>query len=230
MTMEEKYGLMSGVGWDNIPIIHKGPNKEWYYAGNTIPVKRLGIPSFNFADAAGGFRDQWHSDSGTSTCWPSLLSSAASFSPENVEALGAALAEEFSEKGANFILGPSINVHRVARNGRNFEYLSGEDPYLGEILTKAYVEGVQNGGIGCVAKHFVFNQQETNRQTESSVVDNRTAHELCVVFERDARVVRYLSDMIRTQVLSTISRCRGRWSEWNHVFVQSNFRCSELFQ
>jgi beta-glucosidase-like glycosyl hydrolase len=106
-----------------------------------------------------------------------------------VEALGAALAEEFSGKGANFILGPSINVHRVARNGRNFEYLSGEDPYLGEILTKAYVEGVQNGGIGCVAKHFVFNQQETNRQTESSVVDNRTAHELYVVFEREAREI-----------------------------------------
>jgi len=29
------------------------------------------------------------------------------------------------------ITGPSVNVHRVARNGRNFEYLSGEDPYLG---------------------------------------------------------------------------------------------------
>ena len=148
----------------------------------------------------GGFRDQWYADSGTSTCWPSLLSSAASFAPENVEALGSALAEEFAGKGANFILGPSINVHRVARNGRNFEYLSGEDPYvgtnsnvrifliqitmikhnryLGEILTKAYIEGVQSGGVGCVAKHFVFNQQETNRQTESSVVDDRTAHEL----------------------------------------------------
>jgi len=69
-------------------------------------------------------------------------------------------------------------VHRVARNGRNFEYLSGEDPYLGEVLTRAYVEGVQSRGVGCVAKHFVFNQQETNRQTESSVVDERTAHEL----------------------------------------------------
>ena len=94
---------MSGVGWDNIPIINKGPNKEWYYAGNTLPVERLGIPSFNFADAAGGFRDQWYADAGTSTAWPSLLSAAASFSPENVKDLGVALAEEFSAKGANFI-------------------------------------------------------------------------------------------------------------------------------
>ena len=53
MTPDEKYQMMSGVGWDNIPFVHKGPNKLWYYAGNTIPVKRLGIPSFNFADAAG---------------------------------------------------------------------------------------------------------------------------------------------------------------------------------
>ncbi|CAK0800040.1 unnamed protein product [Prorocentrum cordatum] len=28
---------------------------------------------------------------------------------------------------ANGILGPSVDVHRVARNGRNFEYLSGEE-------------------------------------------------------------------------------------------------------
>ena len=30
-------------------------------------------------------------------------------------------------KGANVVLGPSVNVHRGAANGRNFEYLSGED-------------------------------------------------------------------------------------------------------
>ena len=46
-------------------------------------------------------------------------------------------------KGANVILGPSVNVHRVAQNGRNFEYLSGEDPHLGYRLTSAYVRAVQ---------------------------------------------------------------------------------------
>jgi len=178
MTQDEKFSLMSGIGWDDIPIIHKGPNKEWYYCGNTPPVARLGIPSLNMQDAAGGYRDQWHATSGTSTCWPSLLAAAATFDPESVYDFGVALAEEFSSKGANAILGPSINVHRVARNGRNFEYLSGEDPYLGARLADAYVRGVQSGGVAAVMKHFVFNSQETNRHTESSVVDDRTAHEI----------------------------------------------------
>eukprot|EP01046_Picozoa_sp_COSAG06_P070474 COSAG06_NODE_19727_length_825_cov_0.815427_1_plen_69_part_10 len=30
--------------------------------------------------------------------------------------------------------GPGVNVARIANGGRSFEYLSGEDPYLGEIL------------------------------------------------------------------------------------------------
>ena len=70
------------------------------------------------------------------------------------------------------------SVHRVARNGRNFEYLSGEDPYLGARLTEQYVSGVQSKGVASVMKHYVFNNQETNRQSESSVVDEKTAWEL----------------------------------------------------
>ena len=178
MTEDEKFSLMSGIGWDDFPIIHKGPNKLWWYCGNTPAISRLGIPSLNLQDAAGGYRDQWEATAGTSTCWPSLLATAATFSPSTVRDLGLALAEEFSYKGANMILGPSINVHRVARNGRNFEYLSGEDPFLGAQLAEAYVQGVQSGGVAAVMKHFAFNSQETNRHTESSVVDDKTAHEL----------------------------------------------------
>ena len=76
------------------------------------------------------------------------------------------------------LLGPSINLHRVPRNGRNFEYLSGEDPYLGARLTEQYVEGVQSNGVLAVAKHFAFNNQETFRNTYASVVDEKTRWEL----------------------------------------------------
>ena len=33
-------------------------------------------------------------------------------------------------------LGPGVCVARVPKNGRNFEYLSGEDPYLGYKLVQ----------------------------------------------------------------------------------------------
>ncbi len=50
---------------------------------------------------------------------------------------GAAMGAEFFKKGANVQLGPGVNLARVPLNGRNFEYLSGEDPYLGEFLNCA---------------------------------------------------------------------------------------------
>ena len=60
------------------------------------------------------------------TAWPSSLAVAATWDVALVERWGEALGEEFSAKGANVILGPGVNVHRVARGGRNAEYLSGE--------------------------------------------------------------------------------------------------------
>jgi len=85
---------------------------------------------------------------------------------------------EFRGKGANVLLGPSIQVHRTAWGGRNFEYISGEDPYLGSVLTRAYVRGVQGEGVMAVGKHWAFNEQETNRMSCNVRVDERTAWEL----------------------------------------------------
>lgn len=168
----EKYWLMQGVGW------HNGP-QPGFYIGNIPGNPRLGIPSLNMNDAAGGFSTtQFGALIGTVTCWPSLLAMAAAWDPKLVRQFAVALGQEFSGKGANAILGPSVNVHRIARGGRNFEYLSGEDPFLGARLTSAYVDGVQSQGVFAVVKHFVLNNQETNRDSESSNVDEKTLWEL----------------------------------------------------
>ena len=172
MTPAEKATLMLGVGWSN------GVLQKWWYVGNIPGIKRLGIPPINMMDSAGGFRTYWTELVGTVTCWPSLLSLAATWDPEIVLQFATALGAEFAGKGANTILGPSINVHRVARNGRNFEYLSGEDPYLGSQLVRAYVQGVQGAGVMSVAKHFVLNSQETHRNSQSSVASDATLWQL----------------------------------------------------
>lgn len=56
--------------------------------------------------------------------------------------------------------------------------VQGEDPYLGAKLTAEYVKGVQEMGVATVTKHYVFNNQETNRNSENSIVDDKTAWEL----------------------------------------------------
>mmetsp|Transcript_49799 Transcript_49799/g.125440 ORF Transcript_49799/g.125440 Transcript_49799/m.125440 type:complete len:956 (+) Transcript_49799:40-2907(+) len=173
----EKLSLLRGVGWWH-PENGWYTLKKWWYVGNTVAIPRLNVPSLNMQDAAAGFRPTWAEVSGSETVWPSLLSMAATWDPVVVREFAEALGREFKQKGANAILGPSVNVHRVARNGRNFEYLSGEDPFLGSQLVKAYVQGIQSQGVIAVMKHWVFNQQETNRGSENSIVDDKTAWEL----------------------------------------------------
>jgi beta-glucosidase len=89
--------------------------------------------------------------------------------------VAAAIGREFRGKGANVILGPGVNVHRSPYGGRNFEYLSGEDPYLGSRLAVAYIKAVQGQGVMAVAKHFAFNEQETERDSMNSEVGEHAA-------------------------------------------------------
>jgi beta-glucosidase len=65
------------------------------------------------------------------------------------------LSFSFSWQGGNVILGPGINVHRVARGGRNVEYMSGEEPFLGRTFAAPYVKGLQDKGILTVTKCFM---------------------------------------------------------------------------
>ena len=67
---------------------------------------------------------------------------------------------------------------RVPWGGRNFEYISGEDPYLGYRLSKPAVWGIQNQSIMANAKHFINNNQELNRTSVSENVDERTRFEM----------------------------------------------------
>lgn len=73
MTDEEKDSMLLGVGWT------AGALDKWNYVGNTPAIPRLGVPSLNMQDAAGGFRTYWPELVGTVTCWPSLLSMAATW-------------------------------------------------------------------------------------------------------------------------------------------------------
>ena len=60
------------------------------------------------------------------------------------------------------ILGPSVNVHRVAAGGRNFEYLSGEALLLGIQGPRVVIRGgpcrecMSEGVCVCVCAHALF--------------------------------------------------------------------------
>ena len=84
---------------------------------------------------------------------------------------------EFWAKGTNIQEGPGINIARIENNGRTFEYLSGEDPVLGGTLVQPLIEGIQKH-VMSISKHYILNNQETDRSGVNEIVDEKTIMEL----------------------------------------------------
>lgn len=136
------------------------------------PIPRLGLPSIWASDATSGLR-----------CFPggiaflSGVAMAATWDERLIEAVGAAIGEEFRAKGVSILLGPGVNIYRVPTCGRNFEYM-GEDPYLAGKVSAAYIRGAQSKGMLTTVKHFVANNSEYDRHKTDSVVSERALREI----------------------------------------------------
>jgi beta-glucosidase len=153
MTLEEQVALLSGADF-------------WSVAG----VERLGIGALVVTDGPNGARGGGGLVGGPkAACFPCGIALGSTWNPALVAEVGAALAEETRTKGADVLLGPTINIHRSVTNGRNFECFS-EDPWLTAKLAVAYVQGLQDAGVGATPKHFVGNESEIERTTVSSMI------------------------------------------------------------
>mgnify|MGYP005774712053 FL=1 len=109
--------------------------------------------------------------------YPSVQVLANTWNTSLAREMGAMLADDCRERGVNLLLAPGVNIKRHPLNGRNFEYFS-EDPLLAGEMSKAYVEGLQENGVGACVKHFCCNNLEYDRLHQSSEVDERTLREL----------------------------------------------------
>jgi len=159
LTIEEKFKLSSG-------------RLMWF----TKKVKRLGIDSFVMYDGPHGVRPDYKGER-QCTYFPSAICRAATWNPLLSQEFGVAIAEEVRDLGAHMILAPGINIQRTPMCGRTFEYQT-EDPYLNKILAVSVVKGIQSQRIAACVKHFICNNQETNRFTYSAVINERTLQEI----------------------------------------------------
>lgn len=158
MTLEEKIDLLSGY--------------EDFYLH---PCERLGIPAFKMADGPLGIASWglW----GRATAFPAALALAASWDKQLAEKTGRMYAQEWRARGIHFMLAPGANIYRASKGARNFEYL-GEDPYLSSEMLVSFVKAVQEGGVIPTVKHYVGNDQEFDRYTVSTEMDERTLREI----------------------------------------------------
>ena len=75
------------------------------------------------------------------------------------------------------MIGPGMNLHRTAWNGRGHEYYS-EDPVLSGFTASNNVQGAQSKGCLVNMKHFAFNDQEANRSGIAVFMNEQKAREL----------------------------------------------------
>ena len=167
LTLKEKASLISG--------------KDFW---QTVNIDRVGLRSAFLSDGPHGVRRQAAAAdhlglnaSIPATCYPTAATMANSWDVELGEGLGQRLGQEAAVQKVNILLGPGTNMKRSPLCGRNFEYFA-EDPYLAGKMAAGYIRGIQSNGISACVKHFACNNQEENRMTLDSVVDERTFREL----------------------------------------------------
>lgn len=141
------------------------------------PLARFGIPQIHGTDGGLGLRyTSQGNEQGVG--YPSGPNLAATFNPYRALDFGRALGYDTASGGYHYITGPGMNMYRMPFGGRNFEYLSGEDPYLGASLAPAVVNGIQSRGVWADAKHYAANDQETNRFTLNETIRERVLREI----------------------------------------------------
>jgi beta-glucosidase len=143
------------------------------YVNNLSGNTRLGIPALHLQDGPAGIAG----GVANVTAFPAPIAVAASWDIALARQYGVMLGTEAHGKGVHVLLGPMMNMVRVPQAGRNFESF-GEDPYLSSAMAAADIQGIQSQRVIAMAKHFVCNEQETDRNIASSDVDERTQQEI----------------------------------------------------
>ena len=184
LTLEEKVSLLSGVGlWQTREIPGKVPTVWMADGSNGVrimkPVEgKRAQKTSDFLKVTDLTQDS--PSIGTqypAVCFPSGSSLAATWNPELVCRMAAAMGDECRYFKVNLLLAPAINIKRSPLGGRGYEYYS-EDPYLTGKIAEGFINGVQSTGTGTSIKHFAANNSETLRINMSSDVDERALREI----------------------------------------------------
>lgn len=201
MTLKEKITLCNGADF-------------WH----SKTMEAYGIPAVTMSDGPHGVRYQTNTgdmlgvnQSEPATCFPTAVTSGASWNPTLLEAEGKAIGEEALSYGIDVVLGPGVNIKRNPLCGRSFEYFS-EDPCQAGEMGAAWVHGAQSAGAGASVKHFAANNQEYKRFNGNSQVDERTLRELYLpAFETVVRRARPETVMCSYPRINNVHASDNHW-------------------
>ncbi|WP_255443754.1 glycoside hydrolase family 3 protein [Tessaracoccus sp. MC1679] len=115
---------------------------------DVVAGNAFGIPAVAHEECLTGFTALG------ATVYPASIAWGATWRPELIEEMAAAIGSDLAAVGIQQGLSPLLDVVRDYRWGR-VEETCGEDPYLVGSLGTAYVKGLQSAGVVATPKHFV---------------------------------------------------------------------------
>jgi len=201
MTPDQKFQQIAMKPIENPEIC------PYYSTGRHVEgIPELSIPTLRMTNGPGGGGGDCAPQDMEQTSVASELSVAASWDDDVAARQGTLAGEEAIANAHNIFLGVGINLGRVPNLGRNYEYY-GEDPYLTGRISSEKVKALQAEGVQANAKHFIANEQETNRRTANSIIDEKTLHELYLLpFEMN------IKDADLSAVMCSYNRIGGAYA------------------
>src|SRR5258708_30696908 len=126
MTLNEKLSYIGGTGFFDIkpipvPNLNVAVNPQIFQTDGPLGVRR-NSPGIRFTSG---------------------LTLAATWNRSLAQEVGIAMGRDTRARGYFSILGTGMDFYRVPLGGRNFEYMTGEDPFLGGQLRRKGIHGIQ---------------------------------------------------------------------------------------
>ncbi|AZN38136.1 glycosyl hydrolase [Iodobacter ciconiae] len=250
MTLEQKLQQLTGSAPEIVPEL---PNCKG--ARHVSPITALNIPTFRITNGPVGLGQNdcistlvtpimisvggsliditAYSDasSAKATALPSAMAAAASFDPSVAGSYGDVIGTEMANLALHEFEAPGMNMARLPILGRNFEYF-GEDPFLSGTMAVSEIKSIQAKGMIAMAKHYVGNEQETNRTSIQETIDRQAMRELYLLpFEMSVKDGKVASIMCAYNYVNGISSCENKETltdilrnDWGFTgYVQSDF-------
>lgn len=179
----------------------------------TEGIERLGVPATWDNDGPSSIKGAHgiaYTDSGTA--YPCATAIACTWNKALANKMGDSVGIEARCIGTDIWYAPGVNIHRNPMGGRNFEYFS-EDPVLSGAMASAIIDGAWGQQLVTTIKHFVMNDQESQRAGIFTWADEQAMREI------------YLKAF---EIPVKESACYGVMSAYNRLGTDWCGACSEL--
>lgn len=164
MTLEEKIAQMHGI--------HDAKNFR------LVPgVPRLGIPPLRVTNGPAGVGPGGSGRQLKATALPAPIALAATWDTKLAYDYGRLAGEETLALGSDLLEAPDVNIVRIPQAGRTFETY-GEDPWLTSRIAVANIRGIQSAGVLANIKHYLANNQESERGSINEIISTRALQEI----------------------------------------------------